>query len=145
MKNKKNFIVTLISVALVAIIGGWLFVSSNKKTYNSFPDIFKTMDVSTKSEKSNTETQNLIYSPEENELSFIKMNSADLPMPDEKKIKNIAEEDSFDKVINELGEPDSMKKDGNGLIVLIWRDTLEKGYESLSIELKDNKVTNLDI
>lgn len=179
MKNKKVIIVSLISVAIIVIIGGWLFVSSNKKTYNSFPDIFKTMDVSTKSEKSNTETlkrfaekndytfqetkdnnvskilvvskdyiQNLIYSPEENELSFIKMNSADLTMPDEKKIKKIAEEDSFDKVINELGEPDSMKKDGNGLIVLIWRDTLEKGYESLSIELKNNKVTkvtNLDI
>ncbi|MGX7149819.1 hypothetical protein [Enterococcus ureasiticus] len=174
MKNKKVFIIILISVSLVAIIGGWLFVSSNKKTYNSFPDIFKTMDVSTKNEKSNIETlkrfaekneyifqegkdknvskisiiskdyiQNLIYSPEENELSFIKMNSNDLTMPEEKKIKNIAEEDSFDKVMNELGEPDKMRQNGDGLIVLRWDDTSEKGYLSLSIELEDNKVTKI--
>lgn len=174
MKNKKVFIVILISVALVAIIGVWLFVSSNKKTYNSFPDIFKTMDVSTKNEKSNIETlkrfaekneytfqeakdkniskilvvskdyiQNLIYSPKENELSYMKMNSADLTMPDEKKIKNIAEEDSFDKVIDELGEPDTMHKNESGLILLKWADKSEKGYVYLTIELEDNKVTEI--
>lgn len=174
MKNKKIFIIILISVALVAIIGGYLFVSSNKKSYNSFPDIFKTMDVSADNAKFNIETlkkfakkneytfqetkdnnvskisvvskdyiQNLIYSPEENELSFIKMNSNDLTMPEEKKIKNIAEEDSFDKVMNELGEPDTMEKNGNGLIILRWRDKTEKGYVSFSIELEDNKVTKI--
>lgn len=175
MKNKKTFIVILISVVLVAIIGGWLFVSSNNKTYASFPDIFEKMDISTKNEKANIESlkrfaekneytfqeakdrniekilviskdyiQNLTYSPEENELRFMKMNSADLTMPKEKKIKNIAEKDPFSKVIDELGEPDKMKKDGNGLIVLRWEDKLEKGYVYLSIELKDDKVTKIE-
>lgn len=174
MKNKKTFIVTLISVVLVAIIGGWLFVSSNNKTYASFPDIFEKMDISTKNEKANIESlkrfaekneytfqkgkdknrskflivskdyiQNLIYSPKDNELSFMKMKSDDVTMPEEKKIKNIAEEDSFDKVIEELGEPDTMHKNENGLILLKWADKSEKGYVSLSIELNDDKVTKI--
>jgi Tfp pilus assembly protein PilO len=53
LKNKKIFITILISTALVIIIGGWLFLSSNKKTYNSFTDLFKTMDVSTQNRKAN--------------------------------------------------------------------------------------------
>ena len=71
------------------------------------------------------------------------MNSNDLTIPDEKNIKKITEEDSFDKVMNELGEPDKMRKNGDGLIVLRWDDTSEKGYLSLSIELEDNKVTKI--
>lgn len=174
MKNKKVLIIILISITLTVIIGGWLFVSSNKKTYNSFPDIFKTMDISTKNEKANIESlkrfaekneytfqegkdknrskflivskdyiQNLIYSPKDNELAFMKMDSDDVTMPEEKQIKNIAEEDPFSKVINELGEPDKMRKNEDGLTVLRWDDTSETGYVSLSIELEDNKVTKI--
>lgn len=174
MKKKKKFIVILISVAIVAIIGGGLFVFFNKKTYSSFPDIFRTMDVSTKNEKSNIEAlrrfaekneytfqdvkdknvskilvvskdyiQNLIYSPNNNELLFMKMNINDAKMPEEKKIDSIKVEDSFSKVIGELGEPDNMRKTGDGLIVLSWRSKEGKGYAYLSIELENNKVTKI--
>lgn len=174
MKNKKRIIAALICIILIAIIGGWLFISFNKKTYNSFPDIFKTMDISTKNEQTNIEhlrrfanknkytfhetkdkniskilvttkdyIQNLIYSPKENELSFIKMKGTDLTMPDEKKIQNVAEEDSFDKVIDELGEPDTMHKNENGVILLKWADESETGYVYLTIELEDNKVIEI--
>jgi hypothetical protein len=174
LKNKKNFITVLIITAIVVIIGGWSFLSPSKKTYNSFTDIFKTMDISTKNRKANIAAlekfskeknytfqeakdkniskilvtskdyiQNLIYSPEENALSFIKMNGTELTMPDKKKIKNISKEDSFDKVIDELGEPDTMHKNENGLILLKWADKSEKGYIYLTIELEDNKVTEI--
>jgi hypothetical protein len=73
------------------------------------------------------------------------MNSSELTMPDEKKIKNIAKEDSFDKVIAELGEPDKMNKNEDGLTILRWDDRLEKRYVYLVIELENNIVTKIRI
>lgn len=55
-------------------------------------------------------------------------------------INDIKEKYPFDKVIDELGEPDKMEKDGNELIVLKWEDNSEKEYIYLSIELDDNKI-----
>lgn len=83
--------------------------------------------------------QNLMYNPEENRLNYRKMGSTNISESQKKKMATIKVEDSFEKVISKLGEPDRMEKDNMGMVTFEWGSV--SNYSQ--IMMVDNKVTEV--
>lgn len=83
--------------------------------------------------------QNFLYSVDEQRLWFKIMAQSDQAVPEKEKLEKVNVGDSFDKVIEELGDPNGMSKDKDNLTILSW----ENDTERVEVLLKENQVTEI--